>query len=321
MRFMSFSVVVLAAGMGTRMKSKFPKVVHEAAGRPLVEHVLRAVAPLKPVKTVVVVGHGAEVVKQRLANYEVSFVLQEKQLGTGHALLQTESVLKGLQGDVLVLNGDGPLLKTETLQALLNEQLGKPGMTLLTCKVSDPTGLGRIFRDAKGNIQNIIEEKDTTLEQKEINEVNPGFYMFDKTVFEKAKNLGNQNKSGEYYITDLPALYLKEGHEVRGILAEDEREVLGVNDRKHLSQIDKILQDRIRDKWLKAGVTMISPETTFIDDTVELGQDVVLEPGVILKGKTVIPEGVVVGAYSYLSDYTAQPNALIAPHSVKGRIN
>jgi bifunctional UDP-N-acetylglucosamine pyrophosphorylase / glucosamine-1-phosphate N-acetyltransferase len=317
---MSFSVVILAAGMGTRMKSKFPKVVHEAAGRPLVEHVLRAVEPLKPSKIIVVVGHGADFVKERLAHYEVTFVLQEKQLGTGHALLQTESVLNDLQSDVLVLNGDGPLLKTETLQAIFNEQLGKPGMTLLTCKVADPTGLGRIIRDANGQIQSIIEEKDTTSEQKKIAEVNPGFYMFDKTVFDKAKNLSNQNKSGEYYITDLPALYLKEGHNVRSILADDEREVLGVNDRKHLSQIDKILQDRIRDKWLKAGVTMISPETTFIDDTVELGQDVVLEPGVILKGKTVIPEGVTVGAYSYLSDYTAQANSFITPHSVKGRI-
>jgi bifunctional UDP-N-acetylglucosamine pyrophosphorylase/glucosamine-1-phosphate N-acetyltransferase len=317
---MSFSVVILAAGMGTRMKSKFPKVVHEAAGRPLVEHVLRAVAPLKPSKIIVVVGHGADVVKERLDNYDVTFVLQEKQLGTGHALIQTEPVLRAIQTDILVLNGDGPLLKTETLQALVNEQLGKPGMTLLTCKVSDPTGLGRIIRDAKGNIQNIIEEKDTTSEQKKINEVNPGFYMFDQTVFEKAKHLGNQNKSGEYYITDLPALYLKEGYPVRSILADDEREVLGVNDRKHLSQIEKILQDRIRDKWLRAGVTMIAPEMTFIDDTVELGQDVVLEPGVILKGHTVIPEGVTVGAYSYLQDYTAQANSFIAPQSVKGRI-
>lgn len=318
---MSFSVVVLAAGMGTRMKSKFPKVVHQAAGRPLVEHVLRAVAPLKPEKTVVVVGHGADIVKERLSDYDVTFVLQERIIGTGHALLQTESVFKDLHSDILVLNGDGPLLKTETLRALVSEQSGKPGMTLLTCKVSDPTGLGRIIRDAQGNIQSIVEEKDTNPEQKKINEVNPGFYMFDKTVFDKAQHLGNQNKSGEYYITDLPALYLKEGNAVRSILVEDEREVLGVNDRKHLAQIDKILQDRIRDKWLSAGVTMISPETTFIDDTVELGQDVILEPGVILKGNTVIPEGVTVGAYSYLSDYTVQLNACIPPHSVKGRIN
>jgi bifunctional UDP-N-acetylglucosamine pyrophosphorylase / glucosamine-1-phosphate N-acetyltransferase len=318
---MSFSVVVFAAGKGTRMKSKFPKVIHEAAGRPLVEHVLRAVAPLKPLKTVVVVGHGANFVKERLAAYEVTFVMQEQQLGTGHALLQTQEALKDKQTDVLVLNGDGPLLKTETLKALVNEQLGKPGMTLLTCKVTDPTGLGRIIRDATGNIHSIVEEKDTTPEQKRITEVNPGFYMFDKTVFEKAKNLGNQNKSGEYYITDLPSLYLQEGHQVRGIMVDDEREMLGVNDRKHLSQIDKILQDRIRDKWLKAGVTMTAPELTFIDDTVELGTDVILEPGVILKGKTVIPEGVSVGAYSYLNDYTVQPGGQVPPHTVKGRIN
>jgi bifunctional UDP-N-acetylglucosamine pyrophosphorylase / glucosamine-1-phosphate N-acetyltransferase len=314
---MSFSVVILAAGQGTRMKSKLPKVLHEAAGRPLVEHVVRAVTPLKPAKTVIVIGHGAEQVRARMQQHPAEFVLQEKQLGTGHALMQTEETLKDLQGNVMVLNGDGPLLKTETLARLLESQSNQAGMTLITCNVSNPTGLGRILRDANGNITNIIEEKDTTPEQKKITEINPGIYIFDKTVFDKAKQLSNNNKAGEYYITDLPALYLKAGSKIRSVLVADESEVLGVNDRKHLAQIDKILQDRIREKWLLAGVTMISPESNFMDDTVELGQDVVLEPGVILKGKTVIGEGSRVGAYSYLTDFTAPPQTTIAPHTVK----
>jgi bifunctional UDP-N-acetylglucosamine pyrophosphorylase / glucosamine-1-phosphate N-acetyltransferase len=314
---MSFSVVILAAGQGTRMKSKLPKVLHEAAGRPLVEHVVRAVAPLKPVKTIIVIGHGAEQVKTRMQHHEVEFVLQEKQLGTGHALMQTESALRELQGDVMVLNGDGPLLKTETLARLLEAQTNQDGMTLITCNVSSPTGLGRILRDANGNIVSIIEEKDTTSEQKKITEINPGIYMFDNTVFAKAKQLSNNNKAGEYYITDLPAHYLGAGSQVRSVLVADETEVLGVNDRKHLAQIDKILQDRIRDKWLVAGVTMISPESNFIDDTVALGQDVVLEPGVILKGNTVVGEGSRLGAYSYLTHCNISAGTILAPHTVK----
>jgi bifunctional UDP-N-acetylglucosamine pyrophosphorylase / glucosamine-1-phosphate N-acetyltransferase len=313
---MSFSVVILAAGQGTRMKSKLPKVLHEAASRPLVEHVVRAVAPLKPVKIVIVIGHGAEYVRARMQRHPVEFVLQEKQLGTGHALLQTEAVLKELQGDVMVLNGDGPLLKTETLGQLVNAQQGQAGMTLITCNVSNPTGLGRILRDSNGNIISIIEEKDTTPEQKKMTEINPGIYIFDKTVFDKAKQLGNSNKAGEYYITDLPAHYLQAGSNVRSVFVTDETEVLGVNDRKHLAQIDKILQDRIRDKWLVAGVTMVSPESTFIDDTVELGQDVVLEPGVILKGNTVVGEGSSIGAYSYLVDYSVAAATKVPPHTV-----
>jgi bifunctional UDP-N-acetylglucosamine pyrophosphorylase / glucosamine-1-phosphate N-acetyltransferase len=314
---MSFSVVILAAGMGTRMKSKLPKVLHEAAGRPLVEHVVRSVQPLKPEKVIIVIGNGAEHVRARMQRHPVEFVLQEKQLGTGHALMQTQDALSNSLGDVMVLNGDGPLLKTETLARLLEPQKSHNGMTLITCHVSNPTGLGRIIRDAKDNISNIIEEKDTTPEQKKITEINPGIYIFDKTVFDKAKRLGNNNKAGEYYITDLPAHYLQAGSKVGSVLVADETEVLGVNDRKHLAQIDKILQDRIRDKWLVAGVTMISPESNFIDDTVELGQDVVLEPGVILKGKTVVGEGSRLGAYSYLTDCNLAANTKIPPHTVK----
>ncbi|MGL4609560.1 MAG: bifunctional UDP-N-acetylglucosamine diphosphorylase/glucosamine-1-phosphate N-acetyltransferase GlmU [Trueperaceae bacterium] len=314
---MLFSVVILAAGQGTRMKSKLPKVLHEAAGRPLVEHVVRAVAPLKPTRTVIVIGHAAEHVRGRMKQHPVEFALQEKQLGTGHALLQTEAALQALQGDVMVLNGDGPLLKTETLARLLETQQNQTGMSLITCNVSNPTGLGRIVRDDNGDIQNIIEEKDTTLEQKKITEINPGIYIFDKTVFEKVKTLGNNNKAGEYYITDLPGRYLAAGQGVRGVLVNDETEVLGVNDRKHLAQIEKILQDRIREKWLVAGVTMIAPETNFIEDTVELAPDVVLEPGVVLKGQTRVGEGAWVGAYSYLTNVTLAPQTHLPPHTVR----
>ena len=314
---MPLAVVVLAAGMGTRMKSKIPKMLHEAAGRPLLEHVLRAVAPLNPERVVVVVGHGSDAVKERVAAYDVTFVTQEKQLGTGHALLQAKEALSDFVGDVLVLNGDGPLIKTDTLQRLVAEQRGRRGMTLVTCKVADPTGLGRILRNAGGKVVNIVEEKDASPDEEHISEVNPGLYIFDATVFGKAARLSNGNAAGEYYITDLPGLYLRAGDDVSTLTVEDESEVLGVNDRRHLAHIDKILRDRIRDRWLTAGVTMTSPETTFIDDTVFLGPDVVLGPGVILKGETHVGEGAQVGAYAYLENCTVEAGARVAPHSVR----
>ena len=314
---MALAVVVLAAGMGTRMKSKLPKMLHEAAGRPLLEHVLRAVQPLNPERTVVVVGHGSEAVKERVSAYDVTFVTQEKQLGTGHALLQAKEALRDFVGDVLVLNGDGPLIKTETLRDLVALQRGRRGMTLVTCKVGDPTGLGRILRNAAGRVFKIVEEKDASPDEKHISEVNPGLYIFDATVFDKASGLLNDNAAGEYYITDLPHLYLSAGDDVNTLSVADETEVLGVNDRRHLAQIDKILRDRIRDRWLDAGVTMTSADMTFIDDAVFVGPDVVLEPGVVLKGGTHIGEGAQIGAYAYLEDCTVEAEARIAPHTVR----
>lgn len=314
---MSFATVIMAAGLGTRMKSKLPKVLHEAAGRPLVEQVVRAVLPLKPDKIVVVIGHGAELVKERLSAYDLTFVHQKEQLGTGHALMTAEEALTDYQGDVLVLNGDGPLLRTETLTQLVATQAGKSGMTVATCNFKNPFGLGRIIRNASQELEAIIEEKDATPEQRSITEVNPGLYIFDKTVFPKTKRLTNTNKGGEYYITDLPLLYLTDQQAVRTYLVQDENEVLGANDRNQLSVLEFILQDRIRTKWMTEGVTMIAPSQTYIADTVELARDVVLEPGVVLKGATKVGEGARIGAYAHLSDYSVEPSEVIPPHSVK----
>jgi len=313
------AVVVMAAGQGTRMKSKLPKALHRAAGRSLLEHVLRATAPLNPEHTVIIIGYGAEQVKEDVKNYDVSFVLQDfdEGYGTGMALKQAERALPGFVGNVMALNGDGPLLKTETLAQLVAEQGGQDGMTLVTCLVDEPTGMGRIIRDATGNVDNIVEEKEATPDQKHIKETNPGIYLFDATVFDKARRLSKDNAAGEYYITDLPRIYLQEGSPVRGMRVEDETEVLSVNDRKHLTSIERILRERIRDTWLAAGVTMISPETTFIDDTVFIEPDVVLEPGVILKGETRIGEGATVGAYAYLQDAQIAEGEVVPPHTVR----
>ncbi len=312
------AVVILAAGQGTRMKSALPKPLHEAAGRPLVEHVVRAALPLEPAHIVVVVGHGADLIKARLKGYPLTFVIQAEQRGTGHALLEAEAALGDFGGRIMVLNGDGPLLRTETLRALL-EQTGeesKTGMSLLTCEVADPTGLGRIVRDGAGGVARVVEEKDATPCERRISEINAGVYLFGPEVFALSRGLSDRNAAGEYYLTDLIGLYLRAGRAVRAVRANDETEVLGVNDRRGLAQVDRLLRDRVRDRWLLAGVTMIAPEQIFIDDMVTLAPDVTLYPGVWLRGETVVGRGAVVGPYAHLEHCRVAENAVVAPHTV-----
>ena len=311
------AVVILAAGQGTRMKSALPKPLHEAAGRPLVEHVVRAALPLEPDKLIVVVGHGAELVKARLDEYPMTFVTQTEQRGTGHALLETKEALQGFEGRILVLNGDGPLLRTETLRALLDTPNSSGGMSLLVCEVADPTGLGRIVREeGSGDVTRIVEEKDATPPERAIREVNPGIYVFGPEVFALAGGLSSANAAGEYYLTDLVSLYLTAGRAVRAVRVDDETEVLGVNDRRHLAHIDRLLRERVRDRWLLAGVTMIAPEQIFIDDTVLLAPDVTLYPGVWLRGETVVGGGAVVGPCAHLENCRVAEGAVVAPHTV-----
>lgn len=314
-----FAAVVLAAGQGTRMKSALPKMLHKAAGRPLLEHVLRAVQPLGPSATLVVVGHGADRVRERFAGEGISFVLQEQQLGTGHALRTALPALDGFEGDVMVLTGDAPLLTPETLQALRDEhQASGAGMTLLSYRVTEPKGLGRIVRDDGGELLRIVEEKDATDAEREIDEISPGLFIFDRNVAEFVARLQNQNAQGEYYITDLPGIYLEAGLKVNTVEGKDETGLLvGVNDRSQLASAERILRERVRRRWLVEGVTMIAPEQTFIDDTVELGRDVLLEPGVILRGSVRLGEGVRVGAYSVLEDVVLGPGEVVEPHTVR----
>jgi UDP-N-acetylglucosamine diphosphorylase/glucosamine-1-phosphate N-acetyltransferase len=300
------AVVILAAGQGTRMKSALPKMLHEAAGRPLLEHVLRAARPLKPERLVVVIGHGADQYREKYPQAtdpqaDFTFVYQERRLGTGHALMQARETLKGKADEIMVLNGDGPLLHAETLKALLARQRRSgSGMTMLTCRVDNPGGLGRIVRAQDGSVEAIVEEKDATAEQKSIKEINPGVFVFDREVFALAERLSSENAAGEYYITDLVGLYLEEAKPVQAVLAKDASEVLAVNDRAQLAHVERLLRERICRRWLSEGVTMISPEQTFIDDTVVIEPDVVLYPGVFLRGQTVIRRGAVVGPYAVL---------------------
>ncbi|MFA7461000.1 MAG: NTP transferase domain-containing protein [Trueperaceae bacterium] len=312
------AVVVLAAGEGKRMRSSLAKSLHEVAGRPILDHVLRAAAPLGAERTVVLVGVNGQQVTERFAGRAgVEFVTQDFSTGygTGHALREAGKALAGFAGNIMVLNGDGPLLRPATLAALAASLDGAQGMSLVTCHFSDPTGLGRIVRGEGGRLSRIVEEKDATPEQRAITEINPGVYLFDASVFGRAANLTNDNASGEYYITDLPGLYLSAGLNVNTVLIDDETELLGVNDKSQLALAERVLRERVRRHWLAEGVTMLDPATTFIDDTVKIGRDVVLEQGVVLRGVTSVGDGARVGAHSVITDHEVAAGAQVAPLS------
>lgn len=301
-----FSVVVLAAGKGTRMRSELPKVLHEAAGVPLLEHVIRAAESLGPRQIVVVVGHGSDQIRERFAARrqagEIRFVMQRELLGTGHALLQAREALADEQDCVVVLNGDGPLVTAKTISALVEAQAGRPGMALATCEVSDPSGLGRIVRDRAGDVAGVVEDKDASADQLALREINPGIYAFDGSVFDLSTGLSDANAAGEYYITQLLELYLRAGRQVTAIEVEDELEILAVNDREELARADRALRDRTRRRWLLAGVTMIAPEQVFLDEDVQLGRDVVIWPGAHLLGATTVEDGAIIGPGAVLRD-------------------
>ncbi|MEM6430562.1 MAG: sugar phosphate nucleotidyltransferase [Deinococcota bacterium] len=316
------AVVILAAGQGTRMTSNLPKVLHQAAGKPLLGHMIDIARRLSPDKIIIVVGHGADAVKQTFAKDDnLRFVLQAERLGTGHALKQVRPLLENFEGSILVLNGDGPLLlKQQTLDDLLASQPAD-GMAVLTCHTCNPTGLGRIVRSANGEVTAIVEEKDADDTQRAIQEINTGIFMFNAQVLTFLDELSNDNAQGEYYITDLVALYLQAGLPVNALMRHDEDELLNclVNDRVQLARVERLLRDRIRTRWLGAGVTMIAPEQTFIDDTVTLDKDVILYPGVWLMGNTHIGEGAVIMPHVVLTDCQVEAGAVVAAGEVRSQ--
>lgn len=308
-----FAVIVLAAGGGTRMKSARPKVLHEVAGRSLVGHVLSACRPLQPEHLVVVIGHGREHVADHLAEVAPDAVIavQHEQNGTGHAVRVTLEQLadQGIapdedSGPILVLTGDTPLLTHATLDHLLqrNEETGSAA-TVLTAILDDATGYGRVVRDDLGDVTAIVEHKDADERVLAITEVNSGMYAFGAAVLDRyLHQLTTDNAQGEEYLTDVIGHARSDGMRVTAVPAQDPREILGVNDRAQLAQAGAILRDRINTEWLKAGVTMVDPARVYIDSDVELAPDVLLEPGVALRGATVVATGAVIGPDTTLVD-------------------
>lgn len=309
-------VVILAAGQGTRMRSKRPKVLHEVAGRSMVGWAVKLARALHARHTVVVTGHGADVVEQALAHEGVTFARQTQQLGTGHAFLVGAEHLPG-NADVLVLYGDTPLLAEETLTRMLAQhRASRHAVTLLTSELPDATGYGRIIRSEDGGVERIVEEKAATSDEKRVREFNSGVYLMDERATPLARRITNDNAAGEYYLTDLVALYRTEGERVHAFKIPDATEVMGANDRVQLAQAEGVMRERINARHMRAGVTIIDPASTVIHDTVRIGQDTIIQPGAIIRGATVIGEDCVIGAYSILDDATLASGVTVKAHSV-----
>jgi bifunctional UDP-N-acetylglucosamine pyrophosphorylase/glucosamine-1-phosphate N-acetyltransferase len=312
-------VVILAAGKGTRMKSRLPKVLHTLAGLPIIEHVLRTARPLQAAETVVVVGHSGEAVREALSKHtNLKFAVQSPQLGTGHAVQQTESILRGRTGSLLLLYGDVPLLQASTLSRLLEHHRESRAMaTVLTAEFDDPYGYGRIVRDSAGRLIRIVEERDASREERSIREINSGIYAFAlEPLFDTLANLGADNVQGEYYLTDLVAAYRARDLRLETVLVEDPAELRGVNTRVDLAELGEAIWARKRRRVMFDGVTLEHPATTFIDEDVTIGPDTIVGPGVILNGQTTVGAGCRIHAGVRVTGSTIADEVAILDHSV-----
>ena len=279
---------MLAAGQGTRMKSRLPKVLHPLVGRPLIEHVLQAADAISPSTVTLVIGHGAESVREMVGNRpNVALVVQEPQLGTAHALQQAEARLSGKQGTVVLLSGDVPLLRGVTLRRLVDAHQGaKAAATVVTAVVERPYGYGRIVR-TKGRIARIVEERDASSQVRQIHEINGGIYAFDlPPLFDALHGIAAQNAQGEYYLTDLVAIYRRRKLTVETLVVDNPQEIRGINSRTELAEVSRIVRQTKNEELMAAGVTIVDPATTYIDPDVEVGPDTVIHPGVAIEGQS-----------------------------------
>ena len=320
------AVIVLAAGEGTRMKSATPKVLHELCGRPMLGHVVAAARELGPERLVVVVGHGREQATQYLAGFDPAArpVVQEVQNGTGHAVRVALDALAEtdgeLDGTVLVVFGDTPLLTAATMVRLTSEhQRSGNAVTVLTARVPDPTGYGRILRGADGEVLGTVEQRDATEEQRAITEINSGVQAYDAKLLRFGlSQLTTANSQGEEYLTDVLGILAAAGHPVGAYLVADHHEVAGVNDRVQLADLRRILNARLTEHWMREGVSVIDPATTWIDVQVRLERDAVIHPNTQLHGTTVIGEGAEVGPNCTLTDTLVGPRAWVSNATTVG---
>ena len=299
---MSITAVILAAGQGTRMRSKLPKMLHPLMGQPLIQYALNAAGAATDQTPVVVVGHGADQVREAVGD-AARFAIQDQQLGTANAVQAAEALLSSKTDLVLVIFADMPLFRAETLQNLVTAQQKNDGpITMLTVVAEDPRGFGRIIRSAQGEVEAIVEEAQANPEQLKIHELNASVYCFDGEWLWKALRQVPVSPKGEYYLTDVVEIAVNEGFKIQAFTMEDPAEALGINNRVHLSEAEAILRQRINRAWMEAGVTIIDPATTYIQPGVRIGQDTEIWPNTYLRGATQIGENCVIGPNSILED-------------------
>lgn len=323
--------MVLAAGEGTRMRSARPKPLHLLCGRPMLLHVLDALEGIDLDRTIIVVGHGAEQVTKKVqelapSRLRLAFVEQPVQRGTGDAVLYGLSALDdddlGESSDLLVLPGDTPLLRPDTIAALVTQHRSSNAVaTLLTTRMPDPSGYGRVVRDKNGNITGVVEQRDASPEQLGIDEINTSIYCFHRALLAPAlRRLSPQNAQGEYYLTDVIAVLAEAGHPVDALIVDDRSEPAGVNDRAQLAAAEGELRARTNRRWLAAGVNMLEPAQTFVEVTVELAPDVTLFPGAILQGRTVVGPGAEIGPNTRLVDTFVGAGSVVENSVARGAV-
>jgi bifunctional UDP-N-acetylglucosamine pyrophosphorylase / glucosamine-1-phosphate N-acetyltransferase len=295
--------IILAAGQGTRMKSKLYKVLHPVCGKPMVQHVVDQISHLQIEKIVTIIGHGAEKVQAQLGD-RCSYALQAEQLGTAHAVIQASDALQDKEGTTIVVCGDTPLIKAETMESLFQHHLANGAKaSVLTALADDPTGYGRIIRNESGHVEKIVEHKDASDAEREIAEINTGTYCFDnQALFNALKNVSNDNVQGEYYLPDVIEILKNLGETVVAYQTNDFNETLGVNDRVALADAEYTMRKRINEMHMRNGVTIIDSQNTYIDSEVEIGRDTVIYPGTIIKGNTKIGEDCIIGPNSELDN-------------------
>jgi len=314
---MNFTTIILAAGKGTRMKSELPKVLHPVCGKPMIHYPCDAAREAGSKTIVTVIGHGAEAVREKLQNNDMAFVMQEEQLGTGHAVMVCEESVQDKSIPVVILCGDAPLIQATTISGLVSSHLdNKNSVTVLTADMKDPQGYGRIVKDGS-EILKIVEEKDATDEEKRINEINSGVYCVEgEFLFKALESVGKDNAQGEYYLTDIIKIGREAGKKTGWSKITETSETMGINSRKELATAGSLMRKRIADNLMAEGVSIIDPQCTYIDSTVKVGRDSVIYPQARLEGSTSIGESCIIESGTVIKDSHIKEEVHIKPYCV-----